>query len=180
MNAFLLAFLFAGLLYSHTHPPKITWHQVEAGGLTYQVPVELNARGGMLKRLRPLSWRQRFKRDEGCGVTEHHIGIGASFRRRVPIMRYRIDGTGDVTSPEEARRYFQYWSRATVIWERTLKDGSTMVVADGRFGSAPCIDVQYWAMIFHHDGNASEIRVQMDERRDDIMKPFFESVEVVE
>jgi hypothetical protein len=96
------------------------------------------------------------------------------------IYRTQEDGTRSVTSPEEARQYFQDRSRAEIIWERTLKDGSTMVVADGRFGSGPCIDVQYWAMIFHHDGNASEIKVQMDERRDDIMKPFFESVEMAE
>lgn len=169
---------FAVTAYALLRPTPIDWQTVETHGYTLNVPGDWERSGngytGILERLRKGNF-DSYDIDDSCDGRSHTATLEI-WENDASSFRYRkSDGTGgNLLTKEDAYNYISS-NRGEVVLERELSNDAILVVGDGRYGSAPCIGSQHIGFIL--DGEkAIWIRMLMDENREDIVFPLYESI----
>lgn len=83
---------------------------------------------------------------------------------------------------EAARYYFsnKLLDENPEIWEDKPIDGGHIIYGEGRWASAPCITSQHVALIVRDDQPTISLHIVMDEEREDIVIPIFESFKLLQ
>jgi len=164
------------LLFKEYNQP-IVWKQVEEIGYSLTIPDDWETWGtgykGVLKRKHwSINDPNSFDISTMCDRTYHTATLETWVRN--------LSNSDHFFTEEEARDYVMtVGSRADnptqIIMDRELENGTTLIVAKGRFGSAPCIGSQYLGLIIDEEKTIG-LELMMDEDRDDIVFPLYESI----
>lgn len=174
-----LGFLIAVTLLFIEFNKPIQWQTVQRDQYSFLIPEDWVATDGGYSGTVE---RQKQKNDQ-FGFCDRNtytakIDIIGPYDGAVFNWRKANGGTENISTKDDAYDYIAL-KNGEVILERDLGDGAVLVVGDGRYASAPCIDYQYSGFVVDGD-HSLWIRLTLDEERNDIIFPLYESIARIE
>jgi hypothetical protein len=158
--------------------PPIDWVSKEHFGYEFSLPVDQlqTLEDDYVEYTGKIDRFNAWETGELCS-DDYYVGNVVISEHGKDTFRYRrSDGdTGHLVTVDDIEDYVAL-KRGEVLDQWELDDGSLLVLATGRYGSAPCFGVQYSGFILDNDTGVVWVRLFLDEERDDIVDTFFSSI----
>jgi hypothetical protein len=166
-----------GSINLHFAPP-VDWVTHEHFGYEFSLPVDRleNIEEHQVKYSGKIDRMNSWETGEMCSE-EYYVGHVTIREYEVDTFNYRrSDGNaGHLVTVEDVEDYVAL-KRGEILDQWELDNGSLLLLATGRYGSAPCLGNQYSGFILDGDTGVVWVTLILDEPRTDIVDEFFSSI----
>jgi hypothetical protein len=158
--------------------PPVDWVSQEHFGYEFSLPVDRlqTSEDDHVKYTGKIDRVNAWRTGELCSE-DYYVGSVTIREYDKDTFNYRRSdgGTGHLVTVDDIADYVAL-KRGEVLDQWELDNGSLLILATGRYGSAPCIGEQYSAFILDGDTGVVWVMLILDEERDDIVDTFFSSI----